>query len=427
MGIEICNELLQLSESFKNKGEKLYIVGGYVRDYLLEKTMSEDIDICSALTVEDIENIKGIKVDVINRDLGTVVITVGEKKFEHTTFRVEYYGDNGKHTPKEVEFIKDIKTDSYRRDFTVNSIYYDIQEDKLIDFFGGLEDIEKRQIRAIYYPEYVFDNDGLRLLRMLRFVSTLKDFTIEEQTFEVAKKYMYNLKDITSGRVYEELKKILQGDNYKKALEYFVNMEIAEYVFKKVNFLPVRKYINEILKTEKFVYLKDDTPKEYRVTMFFMDICKMIYYYCYDTKVTLEGVIDFMTEKSDFEITSQERKNIMYTSLAMSELSETKDIAEIKCILLDYADNIKLIRYICEDEDYSEVSKIIDRLNKKGIALTRKEFCVKPLDIIDKYNLAGSELIGNAIDYMLYYGVINETNNKNELLVALDKYINGGK
>ena len=181
MKLELNQELIELNKEFKKKGKKLYVVGGYVRDYLLGK-ISTDIDICSSMTPQEIkDSIKSFDIDVFNKKLGSTHISKNGRTFEHTTFRVDYYHDDGCHSPYEVEFTDDVYTDSFRRDFTINSIYYDIQQDEFLDFYGGIKDIELKQVKAIVSPDYVFGSDGTRLLRMVRQACEL--WKLQKNTF----------------------------------------------------------------------------------------------------------------------------------------------------------------------------------------------------------------------------------------------------
>src|SRR5574344_1102136 len=145
----ITPNLLKLARLFKKKGE-LYIVGGYVRNALLG-IYETDIDLASKLTNEEIKELLfGTKYEIkeTSKKLGTLIISLGEEKWEHATFRKETYAEGGEHTPISVEFIDDIKEDAKRRDFTVNAIYYNILKDEFIDFYTGIKDVKKHILRT---------------------------------------------------------------------------------------------------------------------------------------------------------------------------------------------------------------------------------------------------------------------------------------
>ena len=169
----------------------LYIVGGFVRNMLL-KLPSEDIDLTSSLTIEELQNVlnnTSYKVDIKNKKFGTAKISCKNFTYEYTTFRKDYY-NSGNHFPQKVSFIKSLTEDYLRRDFTINSIYYNILNNQIIDPSNGLNDIKKRLVRIITLA--TLDYDGERILRMIKY-SCLLNFKIEKDTFIKAKQNNKNV------------------------------------------------------------------------------------------------------------------------------------------------------------------------------------------------------------------------------------------
>lgn len=191
----------------------LFVVGGAVRDELLSYPVS-DFDLCGPLAPEELEKtlcglfaFKGI-----NPRIGTVKISCGKEFCEYTRFRKDSYPlSSGRHTPSDVTFVDTLEEDAFRRDFTVNALYKRLSDGKIFDPTGGLLDLERKRIRTTRAPEKVFSEDGLRLLRLVRFASTL-GFEIEEKTFEAAKANAALLADISPERIREEFMKILVAD-----------------------------------------------------------------------------------------------------------------------------------------------------------------------------------------------------------------------
>ena len=170
----ITPNLLKLARLFKKKGE-LYIVGGYVRNSLLG-IYETDIDLASKLTNDEIKELLfGTKYEVKenSKKLGTLTISLGEEKWQHSTFRKEIYAEGGAHFPISVEFINTVEEDAKRRDFTANCVYYNILKDEYVDPFNGMQDIQKHLLRAIQAPDSVLQSDGQRILRMVRLASEL--------------------------------------------------------------------------------------------------------------------------------------------------------------------------------------------------------------------------------------------------------------
>ncbi len=230
MQIKISQPLNRLASLFPTE---LYVVGGFVRNQLLG-VKNDDVDICSSLTLDKVEKLlKGSEFEfkVKSKILGTATIKRGEEIYEYTTFRREFYPENsGQHSPESVEFIQSVEEDAKRRDFTCNAIYYDIKNDKIVDFYNGQEDVKKRILRTVETPDEVFCHDGVRILRLFRFQCEL-NFKIERETLESAFRHKENLRDISGERLVYEITKILHSPNkykglskpraYMKALNYF--------------------------------------------------------------------------------------------------------------------------------------------------------------------------------------------------------------
>ncbi|MBP5466694.1 MAG: CCA tRNA nucleotidyltransferase [Clostridia bacterium] len=196
----------------------LYAVGGYVRNFLIDGTVSDDLDIAASLSTEEIEKaakLCGFKVVAEYKRTGTAVISDGKRKYEYTRFRTDFYGLGGGHKPAATMFTEDVALDARRRDFKCNAVYYDIKNDKIVDPLNGVCDIRDKILDTVIEPEKVFKSDGLRLLRLARFAAEL-NFTPTEKVLSGAKTYADNIRDIAPERIYEEIKKILVSDGKYK-------------------------------------------------------------------------------------------------------------------------------------------------------------------------------------------------------------------
>ena len=216
MNIVIPKNLKELSEIFPCE---LYIVGGYVRNTIMNLP-TDDIDICSSLTLDELDKVlEGTKfqLKVKNKTLGSAFICEGDTKYEYTTFRKDVYGEGGAHSPEKVTFIKTVSEDAKRRDFTCNALYYDIKNERLLDFYDGESDIHKHILRAIETPDEVLSHDGIRILRMFRFQAEL-NFKIDKATFASAVKHVANLRDVSGERVISEITKILHSPRRYKGV-----------------------------------------------------------------------------------------------------------------------------------------------------------------------------------------------------------------
>ena len=211
MTIIIPENLKKLSA---NCPSPLYVVGGYVRNYLISGTSSDDIDIAANMSTVEIKkaaDVCGFKVVAEYKHTGTAVLFDGERKYEYTRFRTDKYDGGGKHTPENTDFTDDITLDAKRRDFKCNAVYYDIKKGEIVDPLGGVEDIKNKILDTVVDPEGVFCSDGLRLMRLCRFAAEL-NFTPTDGVLKGAKEYAENIRDIAPERIYDELKKILVAD-----------------------------------------------------------------------------------------------------------------------------------------------------------------------------------------------------------------------
>ncbi len=237
---KISTNLIRLAETAKSENEKIYIVGGYIRNYFL-KSYPTDIDLSGTPNTNEICLIAGkcgFSSQVVNEKLGTVLLTGFGEQYEYTPFRKDIYEKGGFHTPKDVEFVKSLEVDVTRRDFSINTMYYDIVENKIIDIFNAKKDIKHKLIKCIISPRHVFSSDGLRILRLVRFACEL-DLNIEKETYKSAKKYAYQLKDISKDRIIKELKLMITSDErceydayaHVKAIKLLNSLGLWRYIF----------------------------------------------------------------------------------------------------------------------------------------------------------------------------------------------------
>ncbi|MEE1330662.1 MAG: CCA tRNA nucleotidyltransferase [Acutalibacteraceae bacterium] len=195
-------------ETLQKNGYEAYVVGGCVRDMLTGKT-PHDFDVTTDATPEEVIKLfeKTVPTGIKH---GTVTVLIGGTPVETTTYRTEgNYKDHRR--PESVSFVKSLREDLSRRDFTVNAMAYN-SKDGLKDYFSGREDIEKSILRAVGDPEKRFNEDALRILRLFRFSSVLK-FKPDGATLAAALKFADLLKAISAERIFSELLKALCGEN----------------------------------------------------------------------------------------------------------------------------------------------------------------------------------------------------------------------
>lgn len=210
MKCNIDEKCLYILRKLEKSGFEAYIIGGCVRDMIMGRQVN-DFDITTnALPEQIIEVFADEKTIPTGIKHGTVTVMYENEPFEITTFRIDgEYSDCRR--PDSVEFTSSLREDCARRDFTMNAIAMDCNGN-ISDFFGGIQDIEKRIIRCVGDPEQRFMEDALRILRAVRFSSTL-EFDIEENTAEFALKLRKNLDFVSAERIRAELVKLICGKN----------------------------------------------------------------------------------------------------------------------------------------------------------------------------------------------------------------------
>lgn len=227
--IDIPNDVIEIFKVINEYGADAYIVGGCVRDSILGKE-PHDWDICTpALACELLVMFeeKGYKVIPTGLQHGTITVHMNDTNYEITTFRRDGQYSDGRH-PDTVEFTSDIEYDLERRDFTMNAMAYN-PEEGLIDPFNGCWDVQNRIIRCVEDPNERFREDGLRILRALRFAVQL-NFSIDSLTEEA----MFNNKELINGlsmeRINSEFAKMIDSENITSFTFYSYNDIIAEFI-----------------------------------------------------------------------------------------------------------------------------------------------------------------------------------------------------
>ena len=203
-------------QMLEEHGWEAWFVGGCVRDALLGKSC-DDIDITTNAAPCEVTDVFGAE-NIIETGLAHGTVTVKPQMTEVTTYRTEGKYTDRRH-PDHVTFVRSLREDLKRRDFTINAIAMDYRGN-LKDPFGGQEDLKNGIIRAVGNPLKRFDEDPLRILRALRFASVLR-FSIEENTAEALLKQRELLRCVSAERIFKEFCKTLLGGDAAKILRDF--------------------------------------------------------------------------------------------------------------------------------------------------------------------------------------------------------------
>lgn len=226
MSILIPNEVEIALNLLYKSGFEAFIVGGCVRDSLLDKPVT-DYDITTSALPNDILSVfNGYTTIETGIKHGTITVIINSLLIEITTYRVDGNYLDSRH-PEKVNFTSSLEEDLARRDFTINAITYS-KVCGIKDFFNGIDDLNNKTIRAIGSPDKRFNEDALRILRALRFASTL-NFNIEEGTKISIHKNKDLLNNISKERIASEFTKLICGDNFYNILNEFSDV-IAVFI-----------------------------------------------------------------------------------------------------------------------------------------------------------------------------------------------------
>lgn len=206
--IEARKGAIQVLTILRDAGFETYFAGGCVRDRLLSAVPTE-YDIATSARPDDIRKIFP-KAKSVGEAFGVMLVRSNDIVFDVATFRSDGVYKDHRH-PTKITFT-DAKHDAQRRDFTINGLFEDPLEDKIIDFVDGRADIDARIIRAIGDPHQRLADDHLRMLRAVRFAAHLS-FSIDSETADSIRKHAPHLAGISTERIGEEVRRMLSHKN----------------------------------------------------------------------------------------------------------------------------------------------------------------------------------------------------------------------
>ncbi len=381
--IDIPKNVENIIEILEGKGFEAYIVGGCVRDSLLGIS-PKDYDITTNALPQFVMSLFP-KVILTGIEHGTVTVNFNNENYEVTTFRNDGEYKDGRH-PEKVEFVSNLNEDLQRRDFTINAMVYN-PKTGFKDYFNGLKDLKSNVIRTVGNPEKRFKEDGLRMMRAVRFSAQL-NFTIEENTFNAIKKLNFRILKVSKERIRDEFNKILLY-NPEKLIE-LKNCGLLELIIQDINktyeFNQNNKYHKYNLFEHSVLAAKNIEPKLYlRLTMLLHDFGKI------DSEVIdSKGISHFYGH----EKYSQERA-LNFLKLMKYDNKTIKKVY----VLIKYHD--------CRLEDKISVKNI---LNKIGLELFKDLIKIKKADLSAKNLNMCREAFANIIRIENYLKEILDNN-----------------
>ena len=233
----ISRSAIRVVESLQKANYETYLVGGCVRDLLLSR-IPKDFDVATSATPEEVKKVFP-RARIIGRRFRIVHVRVGREIIEVSTFRKQI-GPNdasnyNEHEARDGVIVRDnvygnIDEDAFRRDFTVNALYYDPANNTVLDFVKGMQDLGSRTLRLIGNPKVRYQEDPVRILRAIRLTAKL-DFTLEKNTETAIAPAGESLNVVPSARLFDELNKLFMSGKAERAFELLQKFNLLEILF----------------------------------------------------------------------------------------------------------------------------------------------------------------------------------------------------
>lgn len=385
MIIILPEEVKKILSVLEYKGFKAYIVGGCVRDILMKK-VPHDYDIATSASPEQIKSLFNKTADTGIKH-GTVTVIENGIPFEVTTFRTES-GYSDLRRPDKVYFVKDIKEDLSRRDFTMNAIACSLNGE-IADPFGGQNDIKNKIIKTVGNPNKRFSEDALRILRLFRFSSAL-NFLPEKNTLNAALELSDELKKISTERIVSELKKTVCSD-FPENSKPLLNIKALSFLgienCPRLNKLKLLKNNPEL---RMFAFLKESSQNAEQTAK----NLKL-------SRKEIDKINDLLYIEKNLK--SENKINIKEI---MSKLKNPE-------IFDDYADYAKIFKDFNGEKlkaDYREIIKNKEPYKISDLAVDGS--------VISAFGISGKE-VGAELERLLKIVIVNPEQNKKELLLKM--------
>ena len=434
-------------------GYEAYYVGGSVRDLLMGRTPG-DIDVTTSATpAEMMKAFQEYRLIETGLKHGTVtVLDEDGTPIEITTFRTDGVYTDNRH-PDSVTFVRDLKEDLQRRDFTINAIAIDLRGD-VRDPFDGETDIRNRLIRTVGNPDQRFQEDALRIMRAMRFAATL-DFTIDEQTEVAMFQNKALLQNVSAERIFTELKKMILGENAGNVIRRYVDILgviIPELLpmkgFDQRN--PYHKYdvLEHCIRAMEVVKVSDTADEQTRVYMklaallhdvgkpdtFFIDNEGIGHTYGHPARgeVMIREIMNRL--KADRFTTERVASLVKYHDLVFQEddrllkrwLGRFGEELLLEILHIKIADNIATGNMSHElEEKFYRVEERIHRLIESDACVSVKDLAVDGRDVLAVIDRNGQipsnqkgPLVGKLLDQVLDEVIDGTLHNDRETLLA---------
>lgn len=397
--IELPENVKIVLEVLHNNGFGVYVVGGCCRDIILGKE-PKDWDVTTSAKPEEVmEMFKGYEIIPTGIQHGTVTIMVHNEPIEVTTYRLDGNYSDGRR-PDKVTFAVSIEDDLMRRDFCMNAIAYN-PWNGLVDPYNGIKDIENKTIRCMGKAENRFKEDGLRILRALRFSAQL-GFDIDEDTADAIHNCKYMLDNVSKERIQGELCKILESNHcgcevlteYQDVISMFLpntNIRHIQQVYmERLDCMPTDKSDDII---SRLAILFNHNPENTYANLKELKFSNEIV--AYVTQLVSYHMFDLPTNKS-------EMKSLM-NKMSLEQIRRLIFIKKTKSIPPEDIDNVATAENI-----FNEILENDECYNLKQLAINGN-------DLIEA-GIPQGQLLGLFLDIILDKVIKGEIENDKEAL-----------
>ncbi len=431
----VCNIINILYEN----GYEAFAVGGCVRDSLLGKTPS-DWDITTSAKPENIKHIFSPFYKIIDTGIshGTVTILIDKNSYEVTTYRIDgEYEDNRR--PKQVVFTSLLKEDLCRRDFTINAMAYN-HDTGLIDYHNGIENINNKFINTVGDADLRFQEDGLRMIRAVRFSSVL-NFTMDDNVKASIKKNSILIRNISKERIREEFNKILLNNMPSYGIRQLSQVDLLQYIIPEllpqIDFDQRSKYHNLDLFNHTLKVL-DEVPNNMilRLAALLHDIAKTNcfsidnkgfgHFYGHEIEGELLSEIILKRLKYDNNTINRVKVLVRYHNLSKykNQVAIRKFIASVGIDNLDALFQLVIADRKASASEYNNLNeilllkKICRDIIQRGDPLCIKDLPIKGSDLLE-LGIPQGKFIGEVLNYLLSLVIENPKLNTKETLIEL--------
>ena len=354
MNEKIYNVLSKINQ----EGYQAYIVGGYVRDRLLNLHEKNDIDICTNAKPKEIMNIFK-EYNPRPLEYGNVIININEYKYEITTFRKDICYKDNRH-PDEIIYVDTLEEDIKRRDFTINTFCMDVNG-KIIDILDAKKDLKQRRLKSVGPADQKLKDDALRILRAVRFATVL-NFKLDKELKDAIINNRSLVKNVSYDRKKEELNKIFSSENKKYGVRLLKELKLVdELELKNIDNVLKTNYLMgmwaTITQNDNYTFNKNEKDLIKKIKVLLEENLL-------DNKVLYKYGNYLVTIVCDLKGISKKKINNIYDKLPIKDKNEIKITAQEICEVLEKEPN-NFIKEIYDDLEEKILTKKLNNDNEE--------------------------------------------------------------